>query len=494
MATIVFRADASSQLGAGHVMRCATLATELRQRGAQVQFVCRELPGHLIGWLEDQGHPVHRLQSPSLGNLVDSPHDFAETREALGDQPSADWLVVDHYGLDIQWERAAHALARRVMVIDDLPDRPHECDLLLDQNRCVPSHLPPQEGPSVRQQLIGPQYALLRPEFAALRAGSLARLRDPIRRILICFGGADPANHTAAAVRAVLPHARSLDRVDVLLGGGNPHRVEVTALCSASNFVVMGPEHSVAELLSKADLAIGAGGVMSWERSCLGVPTLAFGIAANQVAVLEALFEGGYAVGVARMPTPDVQTMAAWVSACLQSPSMLRGMAKRAAARVDGLGASRAADALCPVAIEFRPAAQCDRDALLRWRNDPEVRAMSLDDRVVAPDEHAQWLQAVLADPQRCLLIAEQNGRPVGVVRFDFNESEATISVYRVPGLPRSRLGLVAHGVAWLHARRPDIARVGARVLPQNAASLASFQSAGFRPSQHFLVKEFSTS
>ena len=313
MATVVFRADASSQIGTGHVMRCATLATELRQRGAQVRFVCRELPGHLIGWLERQGHPVHRLQPQASGSSVDPAQDFAETRAALLGQPSVDWLVVDHYGLDIEWERAARALARRVMVIDDLPHRAHDCELLLDQNRSAPSQLALDDRASVLQQLVGPKFALLRPEFAALRDQSLARPRAPVRRILICFGGADPANHTAAAVRAVLPHASSLDRIDVLIGGANPHRGEVTALCSDSNFVVSGPEPSVAELLSKADLAIGAGGVMSWERACLGVPTLAFGIAANQFAVLEALLVGGYAAGVARLPSLDVQTMSAWV-------------------------------------------------------------------------------------------------------------------------------------------------------------------------------------
>lgn len=492
MAAIVFRADASSQVGAGHVMRCAALATELRQRGAQVQFVCRELPGHLIDWLEDQGHPVRRLQPSALGDLVDSQRDFAETREALGDQSSADWLVVDHYGLDIQWEHAAHALARRVMVIDDLPDRAHDCDLLLDQNRCVPWPLALHEASSSLRRLMGPKYALLRPEFAAMRASSLARPRDRVRRILICFGGADPANHTEAAVRAVLPHARTLERVDVLIGGGNPRRAEVTALCRGSNLAVVGPECGVADLLSRADLAVGAGGVMSWERACLGVPTLAFGITANQVAVLEALLEGGYAAGVAHMPIPDVQAMTFWVGACMQSPSMLRGMGSRAAALVDGQGASRTADILCPVAVEFRPATQDDRDALLCWRNHSEVRAASLDDHVVTPEEHALWLQAVLADPQRCLLIAEQKGQPVGVVRFDFNESFATISVYRIPSLSRSRVGLIAHSIAWLCARRPDVARVVAQVLPQNAASLASFESAGFRPLRHLLVKEFS--
>jgi len=142
---IAFRTDASSQIGTGHAMRCLTLADALREQDAECQFVCREHEGHLMGYIRSRGHDTHALPRtrPSSSFESDLAHaswlgvdwqtDAAQTRQALGNA-ALDWLIVDHYALDRPWESALRSSCKRIMVIDDLADRQHDCDLLLDQN------------------------------------------------------------------------------------------------------------------------------------------------------------------------------------------------------------------------------------------------------------------------------------------------------------------------------------------------------------------------
>ena len=435
---VVFRA---ATVGSGHVMRCTALAEALKARGAETVF--RE----------------HEIEP-------------------------CDWLVVDHYELGAEWERAQRRTAKKIMAIDDL-GREHDCDLLLDQN--VLSPINPYAGrlPAHARLFLGPRYALLRPEFARARERAAPR-NGEVRRVLVCFGGADPANHTAVALEALRPHAARLKRIDVV-----STRNEIADACRRTPNTVFHPGTSeMAALLAEADLAIGAGGVMAWERACLGVPTLAFGIAPNQEPVLQALFAAGCATGVSQMLEPDAAAIAAWVASVLSNPTLLHGMGKRSRDLVDGRGAERIANALLGEPIRFRRAAAADSDAILRWRNDPEVRAKSLDNRTIDARTHATWMERVLADPKRVLLIAEDAHGPVGVVRFDLDGAEAEISVYRTPGPTARPRGLIRAATAWLAQNHPEVATVTAQVLPENAGSLAAFREAGYTDWKHVLRRK----
>lgn len=433
---VVFRA---ATVGSGHAMRCKALAEALKARGAETVFVKHEI------------------------------------------EP-CDWLVVDDYELGAEWERAQRRMAKKIMAIDDL-GREHDCDLLLDQNVLSPANPYAGRVPSHARVFLGPRYALLRPEFARVRERAAPR-SGGVRRILVCFGGADPANHTAAALEALRPYAARLERIDVVLGAAS------RVLGEPKNAVIHPGTAGMATLLAEADLAIGAGGTMAWERACLGVPTLAFGIAPNQAPVLEALFEAGCATGVTQMPQPDAAAIAAWVAAVLSNATLLHGMGKRSRDLVDGRGAERIADALLGEPIRFRRASAADSEAILRWRNDPEVRAKSLDNRTIDARTHATWMQRVLADPKRVLLIAEDARGPVGVVRFDLDGAEAEISVYRTPGPAARPRGLIRAASAWLAQNHPEVATVTAQVLPENAGSLAAFREAGYSDWKHVLRRK----
>jgi UDP-2,4-diacetamido-2,4,6-trideoxy-beta-L-altropyranose hydrolase len=176
---ITIRTDASTRIGLGHLVRCRTLATALRDQGATVRFICRAHPGHQIAALRADGLDVTALPAPPDQEAADGDYaawlgvpqaqDAAETIAALAaDRP--DWLIVDHYGLDVDWEQALRPHVGRILVIDDLANRRHDGDLLLDQNY-APAGTTRYQGllPPGARTLLGPAYALLRPEYAQHR-------------------------------------------------------------------------------------------------------------------------------------------------------------------------------------------------------------------------------------------------------------------------------------------------------------------------------------
>ncbi len=289
---IVFRTDAALQIGSGHVMRCLTLAHALRAAGAEVAFVCRAHPGHLCQQLAAQGFAVHQLPLHPGAAVAGPPThaawvgarweiDAAETAAALPWRP--DWLIVDHYGLDWRWQHALRASVGRIMVIDDLADRRHGCDLLLDQNwteqgaaryaALVPAHC---------QVLAGPTYALLQPQYAALHRQARPR-HGAVRRLLVFFGGVDGDGLTERAMRAIISLNQPGLTADVVVGANNPAWPALQALAAPHALLRLHRAlPSLAPLMMEADLALGAGGATCWERLCLGLPCIVVTVADNQ--------------------------------------------------------------------------------------------------------------------------------------------------------------------------------------------------------------------
>lgn len=293
---MAFRTDGGAHIGSGHVMRCLTLAQSLKAQGADVLFICREQPGHLCDLITERGFSIERLAAIPGGGDIDWEHDADETRAALeaGMGRKADWLIVDHYLLDRRWEGALRASADRLMVIDDLCNRPHDCDLLLDQNLVADMHERYADKlPASCRQLIGPKYALLHPDYARLRE-HVAPRRGAVHRILIFFGGADSANLTERALGAFLALGRPDIEVDIVIGASSRHGDAVRQKAEAhANIHVHAGLPSLATLMSEADLAIGAGGFTHWERLCLGLPCLVVTLADNQRLISEELHRLG---------------------------------------------------------------------------------------------------------------------------------------------------------------------------------------------------------
>jgi UDP-2,4-diacetamido-2,4,6-trideoxy-beta-L-altropyranose hydrolase len=355
---VVFRADASLQTGTGHVMRCLTLAEVLRQRGASCAFICRSQPGHLMDLVRERGYECTAL--PEAAAMRDAPPsppawlgvswdvDARETLRAIG-SAAPHWLVVDHYALDARWASAVRAACRRLMVIDDLADRPHDCHILLDQNL---GRLASDYGtrvPAGCRLLVGPAYALLRPEFAGLRAESLSRRRrTAARKLLISLGGVDAQDWTGRSLDA-LAAMEPLPSYEIttVMGATAPWLEQVRAIASSrgrlATVVVNAPD--LASRMAQSDLAIGAAGTTAWERCCLGLPTLLIAQAANQRPGAEALCRAGAAILL-----PGGEHFAAelqqQVRRLFADIDALARMQEASAAVTDGLGAGRVATEL----------------------------------------------------------------------------------------------------------------------------------------------------
>lgn len=310
---VAIRVDASELIGVGHVMRCLVLADQFKAMGGKIVFICANLPGNLAGYIKQRGYMVkiasmdactysssansYCLEDYKLTTydnldtacLAENWFDDATSSLALlSDEfflskEKIDLLVVDHYSFDRRWEGKLRPYVKKIMVIDDRANRPHDCDLLLDQNL----HYEMESRydnliPEKCRLLLGPSYALLRPTFWEARK-TLRKRNGIVKTILIFFGGTDPTNETGKALEAIQKLNRPDIAVDVVVGTSNPYKHEISKTCS--NMISVNYHcqvENMAELMVKADLAIGAGGSTTWERCSVGLPAITINVADNQ--------------------------------------------------------------------------------------------------------------------------------------------------------------------------------------------------------------------
>lgn len=324
-------------------MRCLTLAGMLRERKASVSFICREEEGNLITQIREYGYTVHSLNADENGWKEDA--DL--TSEIMSREQGIYWLVVDNYALDNRWEQQLRPFVKRIMVIDDLADRPHNCDLLLDQNY--------YEGMETRYstlvpqsciKLIGPRFALLRPEFTAERM-KLRKRDGSIRRLLIFFGASDRTDETGKTLEAVDFIGRPEMKTDVVIGVNNPHRTKIETQAERIPGTVCHVQVTeMAELMNVADLYVGAAGTTTWERCCLGLPSIVVTVATNQIQAMHDLAKHRYMQYLGHFDGVTRDDIARELNYLSDNPDLVREYSQRSVALVDGLGARRCVDAM----------------------------------------------------------------------------------------------------------------------------------------------------
>jgi len=494
---IAIRVDASLQIGSGHVMRCLTLATELKDNGAEIVFICRELSGNMLEYIKEKKFAVIPLSVPASPKqtCLQSGHaewlqipkiqDAEETTAALSDWGKADWLIVDHYALDADWEKHQRSVVRKIAVIDDLADRPHDCDLLLDQNfyldgesryrGLVPAHC---------RMLLGPQYCLLRPEFFIARQ-KLARTYESVKRVMVFFGGIDLHNATQKTLHALSKLDLQDVYIDVVIGGSNPNRHDIERLCRKIRNAVLHVQISnMADMMTEADLCVGGGGTATWERCCLGLPALAWPIADNQRKLLSDCAKSGI-VYSPDFDDPDVMDIVNHIVPIMQNSYLRQHMGIAGMKHIDGRGVQRVAKMLMRPKVSLRPATLEDMRMVYEWRNHSSVRAVSRNTSSIEWVQHRTWFESVLNDSERFLFVAMHNEHPVGVLRFDLNKDEAEISLYLAPDQHGHGYGaaIVESGEAWLRNHHGEICEVVAEVMQDNVASQKLFDSCGYAAS-----------
>ncbi len=499
MKTAFIRADASLAIGTGHIMRCLALADALKGRGTDVHFLCRAHEGHLADLIADRGFSVHLLPLGSDGyaDLSDPPphcgwlgalpeEDATACHDIIAAAGGADLLVVDHYALDHRFETPLRAVTGRILVIDDLADRIHDCDVLVDQNfgSDDASRYAGLVPPATRL-LVGPRHALLAEAYAEARGSSLARRDGGIRRLLVFLGGVDADNVTMRTLEvcAGLADLTADREILALVGRSNRHRSEIVAFAAGrDNLTILPPQPSLVALMAEADLAIGAGGVAALERAALGLPSITVAVADNQTGQASALAEAGASISLGRISRDFEPALEAALTLLTRNQPLMRRLSAASAELCDGRGLSRVLDEIAPPVIDLRMATQADAEAMWRWRNHPDTRRYSGSGDEIPLERHLAWLDATLSRSDRLLLIGSDRRGDVGVLRFDIEGDTATISVYLAPERHGEGLGrwLIAAGSAYLGAHHPAVTRIVADVRADNASSRRAFAAAGY--------------
>ena len=478
---VLIRADGSRLIGAGHIVRCLALATGLRACGAQATFISRSADGDLAHLITSEGHGLRVLPKAERWTWHE---DCAATLDVVRNQPSADWLVVDHYDIDAQWEAALQPFVRHLLVIDDLANRLHAASVLVDQNIGAAALRYRPLVPASCRLMLGPRFALLRPEFAE-HACAQEPAGEGSRGILACVGGSDTQDILSRILAAwqLLPESRPA--LDLVVGAGSPNlaklRGAIAGLTSVSLHV---QTPRMAELMAGACFLVCAAGSISWERCCLGRTAIMGSLADNQRENLTILARLRTGLSIGEWSSVSVATLADLIARLLKHPGLVRRMGTRARRLVDGRGADRVSSHMAASAghLQLRAATAADAAPAWRWRNAEETRRHFTNPRAIDLDRHLEWWSSVLADGGRDLLIATLGKRPVGVLRLDHDMAEAVVSVYVDPALTRLGLGpcILRAAQHWAQRHRPQMAAMVADILPQNDASRAAFSAAGF--------------
>lgn len=500
-------------------MRCRSLARALQARGGEIVFLCRLQPGALIALLEQEFRvlalPELRLEAcesavkaqPLSGRALysawlacteqqDAMESLAAWAVARLQPPS--WLVLDHYGLGSTWQRRmqeglrlADGSAPAVLVIDDLADRAHQANVLIDASRLDPEAPDPYRHwvPEACTTLLGPAYAPLDHLYPRLQP--LLPPRSQLARVLVFFGGMDAANHAAVALRA-LSHPRLLHlAVDVVVGATAPHRADLESrVLQRPNTTLHVGLPSLVGLMTRADLALGAAGTASWERACLGLPCLVVPVAENQQQGARALEAAGVArcLNLEAAADPAAVLQAALLE-LLETPDALKAMSEACLQLGDGRGLARVVTALLGPApgLRLRPAQAADLWLYHWWASDPQVRRQSFNSDPIPLAQHRRWFVGRLNSPLALLRVLEDgDGLPLGQIRFERTDEE---DVRAVIGVSLDRLArgrglappLLELGLAELSRCWGEGCEAYGEVRADNPASCRAFLRAGFQ-------------
>jgi UDP-2,4-diacetamido-2,4,6-trideoxy-beta-L-altropyranose hydrolase len=484
---VVIRADAGPTLGLGHVIRCISLAQALHDRGHKITFIS----------IKSLSESIPVAEYPEF--------DFLEFEQSHADEPGelkqrwpggVDLLVVDSYFLDREFEDKCRGWSRKILVIDDLANRPHNCDYLLDM---APSRRPENYENLVSPDcvyLLGTDYALLRPEFAKLRqAATEHRMQPgPLKRILVNFGGTDDNNTTPLALMAIAKSRLEVE-VDIMVGSGatNLQKIKDAIKEFYPQAILHLDVRNPAPLMASADIAIGAGGGTMWERCCLGLPTIVVQSSPDQslnysvIADMQAMWPAG------QHETISVESLADQLCLLSQNANEVQKVSQTAASICDGRGARRVAQRVsAPIArdqkqISIQPVTMLDGEIILQWQSDPQIRQYARHNEAPTETEHRDWMLNRTSDPN-CLLNMIFHGLdPAGIVRLDKMKSDIADNCFEISIFvcrEKQKLGLGQAALDLAHDLVPECTMI-AEILKGNEVSRNLFGRAGYKENSH---------
>jgi UDP-2,4-diacetamido-2,4,6-trideoxy-beta-L-altropyranose hydrolase len=486
----VFRVDASSHIGTGHVMRCLSLAGELKKIGYEAFFVMRPQLGDLISFVEDRGYCVKSL--PNLNGTI--PPRFSDDYESwlqvteledakdfLSLATDMDVVVIDHYGINLVWED--HIKSRsscKLVVIDDLV-REHKADVIVDQTHGVNAndYLKNSEAGYV---MAGSAYAMLGSQFSKSHLCSLKN-KNVIKnhKILLSMGGVDKPNATLSILEALIRLEPKVNTT-VLLSERSPHYSSVTNFCNKNKTWV---EHirfidNMADFMLSHTIGIGAPGATSWERVCIGLPSILIPLADNQKKNCASLVGNGLALSLELNEIPHN-----FIAKLDELIFNFEDMRRKNLEICDGMGAKRIALTIKNLdigSLTLKNAADRDIDTVFKWQCLPETRRYANDDSMPTWHDHETWMHKKLRSQTDFFYIIFAEDQDVGVVRLDQSSTKVyVISIYIVS--THHGKGIAKKALAVIDELHPNV-RIIAEVKQENLASVALFESAGYSKEQ----------
>ncbi|MEM9543294.1 MAG: UDP-2,4-diacetamido-2,4,6-trideoxy-beta-L-altropyranose hydrolase [Cyanobacteria bacterium P01_E01_bin.42] len=418
-APLIIRADASRQIGTGHLMRGLALARGWQGIGGQVIFAVATELGDLQGRLQAEGMTVHRLSSDP-GSIEDG-----EETVNLAKMLRSTRLVVDGYHFDARYQQQIKTAGFKLLVIDDCGDAGHYyADLVLNQNIYARESLYPHREPQT-QLLLGSRYVLLRPEFLAWRDWQ-REIPEVARKILVTLGGSDPDNVTLKVIEALQQvKVRDLEVV-AIVGASNPHYEQLQGVVQQSQLSISLKRNvmDMPELIAWADVAIAAGGSTNWELAFMGLPTLIIVLADNQKEIARELDKLGAAIDLGWHETLSTREIASRCGSLAIATTQRASLQQRTAKLIDGKGVERLLLRLEPNLLKLRTVRPDECQLLWQWANDFQVRQSSFSSDFISWNTHKKWFNDKLQSMNFFIFIGINGDREaIGQARFDIKDN-----------------------------------------------------------------------
>lgn len=469
---VAFRVDGNAKLGIGHIMRCLTLAEKIYNVGFKILFICASLEYSLQRKIKDKGFRLFIIGS-------DTDTEVQQCIDVISNY-LIKFLVVDHYQLDQHWERQIKNFVDEMVVIDDLADRPHDCHFLIDSAYGKTKKEYENLVNEKCQLLLSCDYTILRPDFIASRALAFTKRRETqkINNILINFGGTDILDLSNVSIE-YLKRNGFMGDINILISSSYSKLDDLKYACSKFNDVTLHIDSTqVADLMLKADLAIGSLGTSTWERCCLGLPCISVVVAENQSYIANQLAKIG-AIELTAIPTME-KTIASFIHA--SEMTHWNKLSEKSFTLCDGHGAERIISKLClneydSNSIVLEPISPSDEEILFTWQTEDGNRKFSRISRVPNRKEHSDWFHASLENPKRRMWVAIYQGTKCGYVRLDDLENSEEVSV--LISTHHQGLGIAYKSINILK-KLSLYNDIKAEVAENNVPSIRLFTSLGF--------------
>ena len=472
---IIIRCDSSDIIGSGHFARCNTLAEIFLQLGTPVVLFAKNLKG------------AHWHVLSSAIELVKIPSDLNQDEDAFfckkwlnSNYKIPELIIVDNYDLDKSWESYFYK-NQRVFVIDDLSNRKHLCDYLLDNGRISDEDAYKKLIPTECVTFFGPKYSIIRNEFLKSNPISVSFIKN----VFVFFGGSDFNKETLRFIKDI-QNINSDLYFHIVVSKGNSALDQIKNY-SGKNFKIY-IDPIVSEIMVKCDVYLGSGGSITWERMVLGLTGFVISVAPNQEEIAKNLSLKGLQIYLGSAREVNYRDAIDYIEK--MNLATLKTMSENCKSLIGNIDATFCKSLIQSnnSKIKIRSAESADLKFLFELRNDSLVRSMSVNDKYIELTEHTEWFENFLKKKDHQLFVVEMDGASIGQFRID-STGETSISL-ATPGRGKGlSTFIITESIKKFRARNSLVTEFYAVVKKNNIASKIAFQKAGFLLSEEYKIE-----